>query len=96
MKMTIGAFVLAQLKALSIRTVFGVPGDYNLELLEFIEHDDQIDFVGSCNELMQDMQRTDTPAFTAFPRWWPRMASAIWRYCRRLPGRMRNRCRLFY
>ncbi|MFP1805430.1 alpha-keto acid decarboxylase family protein [Lonsdalea quercina] len=51
MKMTIGAFVLAQLKALSIRTVFGVPGDYNLELLEFIEHDDQIDFVGSCNEL---------------------------------------------
>ncbi|WP_304164984.1 alpha-keto acid decarboxylase family protein [Lonsdalea britannica] len=51
MKTTIGAFVLTQLKALSIRTVFGTPGDYNLELLELIEHDDQIDFIGSCNEL---------------------------------------------
>ncbi|VEA72095.1 Alpha-keto-acid decarboxylase [Serratia rubidaea] len=51
MKITIGQFLLQQLRALNIEHIYGVPGDYNLALLEMIEHDDSVQFVGNCNEL---------------------------------------------
>lgn len=51
MKITIGAFLLQQLRALRIRHLYGVPGDYNLALLELIEHDVSVEFIGNCNEL---------------------------------------------
>lgn len=31
--------------------VFGVPGDYQLELLDYFERDPEIEWVGNANEL---------------------------------------------
>lgn len=51
MKITIGDFIVQQLHALNIRHVFGLPGDYNLNLLELLEKDKRMVFIGNCNEL---------------------------------------------
>lgn len=51
MKITLGQFILQQLRALNIKHIYGVPGDYNLALLELIEHDQHTQFIGNCNEL---------------------------------------------
>nr|WP_232785405.1 MULTISPECIES: thiamine pyrophosphate-binding protein [unclassified Serratia (in: enterobacteria)] len=51
MRITIGSFLLQQLRALKVDRIYGVPGDYNLALLETIEHDQHCQFIGNCNEL---------------------------------------------
>lgn len=51
MRITIGSFILQQLRALKVDRIYGVPGDYNLALLETIEHDQRCQFIGNCNEL---------------------------------------------
>jgi TPP-dependent 2-oxoacid decarboxylase len=51
MKMTIGSFLFLRLRQAGIEHVFGVPGDFNLQLLEQIKEVKGIDFVGTCNEL---------------------------------------------
>lgn len=51
MRITIGSFILQQLAALKVAHIYGVPGDYNLALLEMIEHDPNVKFIGNCNEL---------------------------------------------
>ncbi|WP_432994023.1 alpha-keto acid decarboxylase family protein [Dactylosporangium sp. CA-233914] len=48
---TIGDYLLARLKEVGIRHVFGVPGDYQLEFLDRIEATDGIEWVGNGNEL---------------------------------------------
>jgi len=51
MKMTIGHFLFLRLRQMGIGHVFGMPGDFNLQLLEQIKDVDGIAFVGTCNEL---------------------------------------------
>lgn len=51
MKTTIGRYLLERLKEIGINHVIGVPGDFNLRFLEQIEEEDDIEFVGTCNEL---------------------------------------------
>ncbi|HGM5491493.1 TPA: alpha-keto acid decarboxylase family protein [Serratia fonticola] len=51
MRITIGSFILQQLRTLKVDRIYGVPGDYNLALLETIEHDQSCQFIGNCNEL---------------------------------------------
>jgi TPP-dependent 2-oxoacid decarboxylase len=51
MRITIGSFILQQLRALKVDRIYGVPGDYNLALLEIIEHEQSCKFIGNCNEL---------------------------------------------
>lgn len=51
MKMTIGAFLFERLRQMGVSHVFGVPGDYNLQLLEQMKETQGIEFVGTCNEL---------------------------------------------
>ena len=51
MEMTIGDFLLRRLQEFGIRHLFGVPGDYNLTLLEQVEALPSLAFVGNCNEL---------------------------------------------
>jgi pyruvate decarboxylase len=46
----LGAYILERLKQLGIVSIFGVPGDYNLQLLDFIEPAG-LHWVGNCNEL---------------------------------------------
>ena len=51
MKMTIGEFLFMRLSQVGIEHVFGVPGDFNLQLLEQVKEVEGIEFVGTCNEL---------------------------------------------
>lgn len=43
-------YIFARLHGLGVRSVFGVPGDYNLTALDFLE-DAGLKWVGNCNEL---------------------------------------------
>ena len=51
MKKTIGDFLLDRLSQIGINTIFGVPGDYNLQFLMQAEKRKDIKFVGNRNEL---------------------------------------------
>ncbi|CAF1409991.1 unnamed protein product [Rotaria sp. Silwood1] len=48
---TIGNYLLQRLKSLGVDIIFGVPGDYNLPLLDQIEDFDGIQWGNNCNEL---------------------------------------------
>jgi len=49
--MKIGEFLLRRLQEAGIGHVFGVPGDFNLELLQQLEDSTQLKWVGTCSEL---------------------------------------------
>ena len=49
--MTIGDFLLRRLQEAGVGHVFGVPGDYNLELLQQLEDAGAPRWIGTCNEL---------------------------------------------
>jgi pyruvate decarboxylase len=48
---SIGNYLLARLEQLGVRSMFGVPGDFNLDFLDLVEDHPKIDWVGNCNEL---------------------------------------------
>ncbi len=48
---TIGGFLLRRLQELGLTHIFGVAGEFNLELLEQLEHTNGLQWVGCCNEL---------------------------------------------
>jgi indolepyruvate decarboxylase len=47
----IGDYLLTRLEQCGIRSVFGVPGDFNLTALELLAQRSQMEWVGCCNEL---------------------------------------------
>jgi indolepyruvate decarboxylase len=49
--MTVGDFLLRRLHEAGVRHAFGVPGDYNLELLQQMEDGGALTWMGACNEL---------------------------------------------
>ncbi|MCU1386244.1 MAG: Pyruvate decarboxylase [Acidobacteria bacterium] len=51
MKQSIGNFLLHRLEEVGIHLIFGVPGDYNLELMQQLEDRGKPACVGNCNEL---------------------------------------------
>jgi indolepyruvate decarboxylase len=51
MKETIGNFLLRRLQEAGIQQIFGVPGDYNLELMQQLEDRGTPAWIGNCNEL---------------------------------------------
>src|ERR1700744_5148627 len=48
---TVGEFLLRRIREAGIRHAFGVPGDYNLELLQQLEDTAALEWIGPCNEL---------------------------------------------
>ena len=50
-RMTIGDFLLRRLHEAGIRHLFGVPGDYNLALLQQLHDSGTLKWIGTCNEL---------------------------------------------
>ncbi|PWY67922.1 putative pyruvate decarboxylase [Aspergillus heteromorphus CBS 117.55] len=50
MSIKVADYLFTRLRQLGIQTVFGVPGDYNLRLLDFVEPSG-LQWVGTCNEL---------------------------------------------
>ena len=51
MKQSVGNFLLRRLQEVGIRHLFGVPGDYNLKLMQQLEDRGEPGWVGNCNEL---------------------------------------------
>jgi indolepyruvate decarboxylase len=51
MQQSIGNFLLRRLQEAGIRHIFGVPGDYNLGLMQQLEDRGEPAWVGNCNEL---------------------------------------------
>jgi indolepyruvate decarboxylase len=49
--MSVGEFLLRRLREAGIEHAFGVPGDYNLELLQQMEDTGTLKWIGACNEL---------------------------------------------
>jgi indolepyruvate decarboxylase len=50
-RMTIGDFLLRRLEEAGVGHLFGVPGDYNLELLQQLDDTSSLKWVGTCSEL---------------------------------------------
>src|SRR5262249_27918349 len=50
-RMKIGDFLLRRLEEAGVRHLFGVPGDYNLELLQQLHDTGTLKWIGTCNEL---------------------------------------------
>jgi len=50
-RMKIGDFLLRRLEEAGVRHLFGVPGDYNLELLQQLQDTGTLKWIGTCNEL---------------------------------------------
>ncbi|KAF8610675.1 pyruvate decarboxylase [Ceratobasidium sp. AG-I] len=50
-KISLSLYILERLKQVDCRQIFGVPGDFNLEFLDYIEDDDTLQWVGNANEL---------------------------------------------
>ncbi|KAE8419761.1 thiamine diphosphate-binding protein [Aspergillus pseudocaelatus] len=50
MSIKLADYLFTRLRQLGIRSIFGVPGDYNLHLLDFVEPSG-LAWVGTCNEL---------------------------------------------
>ncbi len=48
---TVGDYLLNRLKEMGIKHIFGVPGDYNLGFLDHIDRDEELVWIGNCNEL---------------------------------------------
>ena len=48
---SVTTYLLSRLSELGVRHVFGVPGDYNLTMLDFVEQYDGIRWIGTANEL---------------------------------------------
>jgi indolepyruvate decarboxylase len=49
--MTVGEFLLRRIREAGVSHAFGVPGDYNLELLQQLEDTGTAEWIGACNEL---------------------------------------------
>ena len=47
----IGTYLTSRLEQLGVTHLFAVPGDYTSELLEIINEESKIEYVGTCNEL---------------------------------------------
>jgi indolepyruvate decarboxylase len=50
-RMKIGDFLLRRLEEAGVRRLFGVPGDYNLELLQQLQDTGTLKWIGTCSEL---------------------------------------------
>lgn len=49
--MDFAQYMVERLKQCGAKYVFGVPGDFNLEMLDYIERDEHLEWVGNANEL---------------------------------------------
>lgn len=48
---TLGGYLWERVRQIGVRAIFGVPGDFNLQLLDYIYHVKGLTWVGNQNEL---------------------------------------------
>ncbi|KAI5284703.1 hypothetical protein KEM54_001133, partial [Ascosphaera aggregata] len=51
LRLPLGEYLFRRLRGLGIGHIFGVPGDFNLNLIDHIDSIDGLEWVGTCNEL---------------------------------------------
>ena len=51
--MKLGQYIVKRLEELHVTHVFGLPGDYNMQLLDHIEDSHKLQWVGCANELLR-------------------------------------------
>jgi pyruvate decarboxylase len=51
MAIPVGEYIFRRLHSLGIKHIFGVPGDFNLNLLDYIDSVDGLEYIGNRNEL---------------------------------------------
>jgi indolepyruvate decarboxylase len=49
--MSVGEFLLRRIREAAVDKIFGVPGDFNLELVQQVEDEAALTWIGTCNEL---------------------------------------------
>ena len=49
--MSVGDFLLRRIREAGVDEIFGVPGDFSLELVQQVEDEDSLTWIGTCNEL---------------------------------------------
>jgi indolepyruvate decarboxylase len=49
--MSVGDFLLRRIREAGVDNIFGVPGDFSLELVQQVEDEDLVTWIGTCNEL---------------------------------------------
>jgi len=59
--MTVGEFLLRRLREAGVEHAFGVPGDFNLMLLQQMEDTGTLKWIGACNELNASYARSGSP-----------------------------------
>jgi pyruvate decarboxylase len=60
---TLGRHLARRLVQIGVRDIFGVPGDFNLTLLDHLIAEPGLNFIGCCNELNAGY---DLPHCTSF------------------------------
>lgn len=50
-KIPFGEYLFKRIRQLGVKSIFGVPGDFNLNLLDHINPVDDLKWIGTCNEL---------------------------------------------
>ncbi|KAH7884985.1 thiamine diphosphate-binding protein [Phlebopus sp. FC_14] len=48
---TIAEYILTRLEQLGVTSIFGVPGDFNMPFLDYVEDHPRIEWIGNCHEL---------------------------------------------
>jgi len=48
---TISEYILTRLEQIGVESIFGVPGDFNMPFLDYVEDHPKIKWIGCCNEL---------------------------------------------
>jgi hypothetical protein len=51
MPISLGEYIIQRLIQLNVASVFSVPGDFNLALLDLFEDEPNINLIGCCNEV---------------------------------------------
>src|SRR5215469_7096153 len=91
-RMKIGDFLLRRLEEAGVRHLFGVPGDYNLELLQQLEDTGTLKWVGTCSELNASYaadgyaRLTGLAVTNAVGALWPRVAVPPFKWRDLMPG----------
>ena len=73
---TVAGYLLTRLAEAGLASVFGVPGDYNLGILDAIAGRPDLAWIGMATEQGPATPPTATPGCAASARWSPRSASA--------------------
>ena len=51
-KIKVSDYIIQELANLGIKNIFGVPGDYNFNIIDSVENNHKVKWIGSTNEVI--------------------------------------------